>query len=96
MAVFGIILLVVIAIFAWQNPTVVTIRFIGWQYEAALGRAMIAAALAGAILIYVTSLFRARQEWNLRTRVKGVETRLREVEQQRQDAGDEPQPGSGS
>lgn len=88
MAIITIVLLLAVTFFVLENQTPVTIQFLAWHYDTKLGLAMIAAAVVGAILIYITGFFRQRQEWELRTRIRGVETRLREVEQQ-QGPGDE-------
>jgi uncharacterized integral membrane protein len=80
MAIIGVILLVLVAVFALGNRDVVTIRFLGWQYYTALSYAMIAPLLVGAFILYVAGLFRQRE---LRAQIRDAELRLREAERQR-------------
>ncbi len=88
MVVFGLILLLAVTVFAVQNQTPVEIRFLGWHYETQLGLAMIAAAVVGALIIYISALLKHRE---LRGQIRGVEARLREAEQKLAPVGDETQ-----
>ncbi len=74
MLIVVILILVGITIFALQNQTQVTIQFLRWHSETQLGLAMIAAAVAGAIVMFIPGFFRNRE---LHIQLKGVETRLR-------------------
>lgn len=91
MAIIGVILLILIAVFTLENQSPVTIRFLAWQRDTVLSYAMIAALLIGAFVIYVAGLFRQRE---LRAQVRDAELRLREVERARASAGT-ASPGAG-
>ena len=80
MAVLGLILFLLIAVTAFvvQNQDTVSVRFLGWIYQTQLGLAMIAAAVVGGAIIYVSALLRHRE---LRGQIRGAEARLREAEQ---------------
>ena len=80
MAIIGIILLLLVAVFTLENRTPVTVLFLGWRYDTQLGYAMIASLLIGAFVLYVAGLFRHRE---LRAQVRDAELRLREAERQR-------------
>ncbi len=88
MIIFGLFLLLVVTVFAVQNQAPVSIRFLGWHYETQLGLAMTAAAVVGALIIYVSAFFKHRE---LRGQIRGVEARLREAEQKSSPVGDETQ-----
>ncbi|HEV8354901.1 MAG TPA: lipopolysaccharide assembly protein LapA domain-containing protein [bacterium] len=97
MAIIGLILLVLVAVFALENRSPVTVLFLGWRYDTVLSYAMIAPLLIGAFILYVAGLFRQRE---LRAQVRDAELRLREAERQRsapfgspaQSAGEPSQP----
>lgn len=91
MVFIGLVLLVVVTVFALQNPDPVTIKFLGWQYPIQLGVALIASGVIGAFIIYLSGLF---TQGELRARVRSAESRLREAERQRQAAGNEPTQGT--
>ena len=79
-AVYVLIALVAvaIAIFALQNADQVTVRFLTWQVERApLAAVVLVAAAVGAILV---SLVAFVQRWKLRSRVRQLEARLRDLE----------------
>ncbi|MGH2348902.1 MAG: LapA family protein [bacterium] len=80
MAIIGVILLVLVAVFALENRDPVTIKFLGWQYYTVLSYAMIAPLMIGAFILYVAGLFRHRE---LRAQIRDAELRLREAERQR-------------
>jgi uncharacterized integral membrane protein len=80
MAIIGVILLVLVAVFALENRDAVTIKFLGWQYYTVLSYAMIASMLLGALVLYVAGIFRQRE---LRAQIRDAELRLREAERQR-------------
>lgn len=79
MLVLGILLLIVVVVFALENRTPVTVEFLAWRYDTQLGIAMIAAAVAGAIIIYVSGVV---AQARLRSQLRNAETRLKETEQQ--------------
>lgn len=79
-AVYVLIALVAvaIAIFALQNADQVTVRFLAWQVERApLAAVLLVAGAVGAILV---SLVAFVQRWKLRSRVRQLEARLRDLE----------------
>lgn len=80
MAIIGLILLVLIAVFTLENRSPVTIMFLGWRYDTLLSYAMIASLVIGAFILYVAGLFRQRE---LRAQIRDAEIRLREAERQR-------------
>lgn len=69
---------VVIAIFALQNPDQVTVRFLAWRLERAPLAAVI--LLSGAVGAIVVSLVGFVQRWKLRSRIRQLETRVRNLE----------------
>jgi uncharacterized integral membrane protein len=62
-----------IAIFAIQNISSVTIRFMGWQVEAALSLLVLLSILVGIVL---TSLVGLVPHWKLRSKIRQLENRL--------------------
>ncbi len=90
MVVVGFVLLVAVTAFVVQNQDVVSVRFLGWQYQTQVGLVAIGAAVVGALIVYVSALFKHRE---LRSHIRGVEARLREAEQKPTPIGDEgPRP----
>ncbi|MBI2152207.1 MAG: LapA family protein [Candidatus Rokubacteria bacterium] len=69
---------VAIAIFALQNPDQVTIRFLGWQVERAPLAAVI--LLSGAVGAIIVSLIGFVQRWKLRSKIRQLEARVRNLE----------------
>ncbi len=76
----ALVLLAAVTIFALNNPGEVTVKFLYWQRSTSLALAMIAAAVAGALVVYVASLAAQR---GLKARLRGTESRLAELERQR-------------
>ena len=69
---------VAVAIFALQNADSVTIRFLAWQVERApLAAVILVSGAAGAILV---SLIGFVQRWKLRSRIRQLEARMRNLE----------------
>jgi uncharacterized integral membrane protein len=64
---------VVVAVFAMQNTTSVTVRFLVWQIEELPLAAVILAALATGIVIVGVPLGVAR--WRLKSRLRALESR---------------------
>lgn len=80
MVIVGLIFLAVVAAVAFQNPTEVTVKIFVWSYPTSLGLGLIAAAVVGAVIIYLSGLFAQR---DLRAQLRVAESRLRELERQR-------------
>jgi len=78
--IVALLLLAAVTIFALNNPAPVSVRFLRWQWATTLALAMIAAALAGAVVVYVASL--AAQQ-GLKARLRTAESRLADQERQR-------------
>lgn len=78
--VLALVLLVVVTIFALNNPTAVTVRFLAWTYGTSLALAMIASVAVGALVVYIASL---GAQQGLKARLRATETRLAELERQR-------------
>lgn len=93
MLIIGAVLLIAATIFVLENRGPVTISFLGWAYVAPLGVALLVAAVAGAIVIYFSSLLKQAQ---LRAQVRSAETRARELERQQRQAADEGRQAAGS
>lgn len=79
MWIIGIILLAIVGLFVFGNRTPVTLAFVGWRYDTSLGLAMLAAFVAGAIVLYLPG---AIAQARLRAQLRSAEARLREMEQQ--------------
>ncbi len=89
MFILGVILLLVVTVFVLENRTRVSLQFLGWRYDTQLGLAILAAAIIGAFVIYLSGLAKQRE---LRAQARVAEMRLRELErQQKQAAADETQ-----
>ncbi|HET6781701.1 MAG TPA: LapA family protein [bacterium] len=79
MLLLGFILLIVVVVFALENRAPVTVEFLAWRYDTLVGVAMIAAGVAGAIIIYLSGVVAAAR---LRSRLRSAEARVKELEQQ--------------
>lgn len=79
MMLLGVILLAVIAIFGFVNRVPVTVDLVAWRYDTLLGLAMIAAAVVGAFIIYISGVV---AQARLRGKLRGAEARVKELEQQ--------------
>ncbi len=77
MVVIGLILLVAVTALVVQNQGLVLVQFFGWQYQTQLGLALIAAAVIGALLVYIAAAVKHRE---LHSRLRDVEARLRTAE----------------
>jgi uncharacterized integral membrane protein len=60
------ILLFAVAVFAFQNPDAVTVRFLYWQLSASVAVVTIAAAAAGALAAALASLAARFVKWTRR------------------------------
>lgn len=59
--VFAAVLSVLILVFIVQNGESVTIRFLGWEGELPLAVSLLAAAVAGALVVAIPGIFRIIQ-----------------------------------
>jgi uncharacterized integral membrane protein len=60
------ILLLAVAVFAFQNPDAVTIRFLHWQLSASVAVVTIASAATGALAAALASLAARLVKWSRR------------------------------
>ena len=60
------VLMFAVAIFAFQNPDSVTVRFLHWQLSASVAVVTIASAAAGALAAALTSLAARFVRWTRR------------------------------
>ncbi|HWC03469.1 MAG TPA: lipopolysaccharide assembly protein LapA domain-containing protein [Methylomirabilota bacterium] len=60
------ILLLAVAVFAFQNPDAVTVRFLYWQMSASVAVVTIAAAATGALAAALASLAARFVKWTRR------------------------------
>lgn len=65
-------------VFALQNATEVTVKFLAWKIESAPLAAVI--LISGAVGALVVSLIGAVQRWKLRTQIRDLQSRLRALE----------------
>jgi uncharacterized integral membrane protein len=76
-SLFALVLLAAVTLFALGNPTVVTLRFLLWQTDASVAVAVIGGAVFGGLLVFISSLIGQQQ---LRTRLRDLQARVREME----------------
>jgi len=84
MVIIGAVVLIAATVFVLENRDPVTITFVGWTYSAPLGVALLVAAAVGAVVIYLSSLFKQAQ---LRAQIRSAEARARDLERQQRQAG---------
>jgi uncharacterized integral membrane protein len=84
---FALVLLVAVTAFALTNPTPVTVRFLVWQAETTLALAVIGAAVAGGLLVLMSSMLGQRQ---LRARLRETQARVRDLEARLHDRDSPP------
>ena len=60
------VLLLAVAVFAFQNPDVVTVRFLHWQLSASVAVVTIASAATGALAAGLASLASRVVKWTRR------------------------------
>lgn len=92
MFIVGVILLLGITVFVLENRTPITVEFLAWRYDTQLGLALVAAAVAGAIIIYFSGLLKQRE---LRAQARAAEARLRDIERQQRQAERQAPAGEG-
>ena len=92
MVIVGVILLIAITVFVLENRTPIPVEFLAWRYDTQLGLALVAAALVGAIVMYLSGLLKQRE---LRVQARAAEARLREMERQQRQAERQATPGEG-
>jgi uncharacterized integral membrane protein len=76
--VFVAILTAAIVVFAFQNGTPVSVRFLGWTVPEVSAAAVILIALVAGLLIAAIPLW--IQRWRLRVRVRALEQQVRQLE----------------
>ena len=67
-----------VVIFAFQNGTPLSVRFMGWTVPEVSAAAVILIALVSGLLIAAIPLW--IQRWRLRVRVRGLESQVRQLE----------------
>lgn len=92
MFIVGVILLLAITVFVLENRTPITVEFLAWRYDTQLGLALLAAAVAGAIIIYFSGLLKQRE---LRAQARAAEAKLRDMERQQRQAERQATSGEG-
>ncbi len=85
--VFALVLFAAVTLFALANPMPVTVRFLMWTREMSLALAVIAAALVGGLLVFISSVV---GQQHLRARIREVQARVRELEARLQGFGSHP------
>jgi uncharacterized integral membrane protein len=79
---FGYILVALltaaVVVFAFQNGTPVSVKFLAWTVPETSIAAVILIALVSGLLIAAIPLW--LQRWRLRVRVRGLETQVRQLE----------------
>jgi uncharacterized integral membrane protein len=74
---FGLVLLVLVMLFALANPGTVLVRFLVWQYQTTVALAVIGAAVLGGLLVFVSNALGQRGQ---RARLRQLQARVRELE----------------
>jgi uncharacterized integral membrane protein len=85
-----------IVVFAFQNGTPLSVRFLAWTVPEVSAAAVILIALVTGLLIAAIPLW--LQRWRLRVRVRGLESQVRQLEstlEGRNKAVTAPRPMSG-
>jgi uncharacterized integral membrane protein len=72
------ILTAAVVVFAFQNGTPVSVRFLAWTVPEISAAAIILIALVSGLLIAAIPLW--LQRWRLRVRVRGLESQVRQLE----------------
>ena len=72
------ILTAAVVVFAFQNGTPVSVRFLAWTVPEISAAAVILIALVSGLLIAAIPLW--IQRWRLRVRVRGLEAQVRQLE----------------
>ena len=67
-----------IVVFAFQNGTPVSVKFLAWTVPEVSAAAVILIALVSGLLIAAIPLW--LQRWRLRVRVRGLESQVRQLE----------------
>jgi len=85
-----------IVVFAFQNGTPLSVKFLAWTVPEVSAAAVILIALVTGLLIAAIPLW--LQRWRLRVRVRGLESQVRQLEstlKERNKAVTAPRPMSG-
>lgn len=67
-----------VVVFAFQNGTPLSVKFLAWTVPEVSAAAVILIALVSGLLIAAIPLW--LQRWRLRVRVRGLESQLRQLE----------------
>jgi len=89
------LLTAVVVVFAFQNGTPVSVKFLAWTVPEISAAAVILIALVMGLLIAAIPLW--LQRWRLRVRVRGLEAQVRQLEtalEERNKAALAPRPSS--
>ncbi|MDQ7857323.1 MAG: LapA family protein [Armatimonadota bacterium] len=76
-ALFALVLLGLVTVFALSNPAPVVLRFLSWQVETTLALAVIGGAVIGGVLVFVSGVLGQQQ---VRARLRESQARVRELE----------------
>jgi uncharacterized integral membrane protein len=76
-ALFALVLLGLVTVFALSNPAPVVLRFLSWQVETTLALAVIGGAVTGGFLVFASGVLGQRQ---VRARLRELQARVRELE----------------
>lgn len=77
----GLLLSIIIAVFAVQNAQVVPVQFFAWGFEASLVVVILASALGGAVILgivaFVRQIGQSIKIWEMRSRIERLEAELK-------------------
>lgn len=85
--VFALLLFAAVTVFALANPSTVVLRFAVWDVRTTLALATIGAAVLGGFLVFISGFIGQQR---LRSRLRELQARLRELESQPPAAGGRP------
>ncbi|MBI4279601.1 MAG: LapA family protein [Armatimonadetes bacterium] len=75
--VVALVLLVLVTIFALNNPAEVQVRFLTWRYATSLAMALLTSVVVGALLVFISSLLYQR---TLHQQIRTQEQQIRRYE----------------
>lgn len=85
--VFALLLLGAVTVFALANPSAVVLRLAVWEVQTTLALVTIGAAVLGGFLVFVSGFIGQQR---LRSRLRELQARLRELESQPPASGGRP------